>query len=59
MTFSNAMLIEQALTAPNRVPTGNLAQTAGPADVYKAKDGSILVNVISNPLFRPVGETDG
>ncbi|MFN3231611.1 MAG: CaiB/BaiF CoA transferase family protein [Alphaproteobacteria bacterium] len=52
LTFSNAMVIEQALTKPDRIPTGNLAQTAGPADVYKAKDGTILVNVISNPLFR-------
>ncbi len=52
MTFSNAMLIEQALTKPNRIPTGNMAQTAGPADVYNAKDGTILVNVISDPLFR-------
>ena len=28
LTFSNAMLVEQALTKPDRVPTGNLAQTA-------------------------------
>ena len=52
LTFSNAILGEQALTAPNRVATGNRAQTAGPADVFQAKDGQILVNVISNPLFR-------
>ena len=30
VTFGNALLIEQAVIAPNRVPTGNRGQTAAP-----------------------------
>jgi len=52
VTMMNSYLIEQAITAPNRVPTGNLGQTAGPADLYQAKDGQVLVQVVSNNLFR-------
>jgi len=52
MTMTNSYLIEQAITAPDRVPTGNLGQTAGPADLYKAKDGQVLVQVVSNNLYR-------
>ena len=52
VTMTNSYLIEQVITAPDRVPTGNLGQTAGPADLYKAKDGEVLVQVVSNNLFR-------
>jgi crotonobetainyl-CoA:carnitine CoA-transferase CaiB-like acyl-CoA transferase len=52
VTMTNSYLIEQAITAPDRVPTGNLGQTAGPADLYKAKDGQVLVQVVSNNLYR-------
>jgi crotonobetainyl-CoA:carnitine CoA-transferase CaiB-like acyl-CoA transferase len=52
LTFSNALLIEQAVIAPNRVPTGNRGQTAGPVDIYKTSDGWILVQVIGQPLFK-------
>jgi len=62
LTFANAYLIEQAVTAPNRLPTGNRAQTAGPSDLYEAKDGKVLVNVLTDPLFRRwarlMGEAD-
>jgi crotonobetainyl-CoA:carnitine CoA-transferase CaiB-like acyl-CoA transferase len=51
VTFSNALLIEQAVIAPNRVPTGNRGQTSGPVDIFRTKDGWILVQVIGNPLF--------
>ncbi len=52
VTMTNSYLIEQAITAPDRVPTGNLGQTAGPADLYQAKDGQVLVQVVSNNLYR-------
>jgi crotonobetainyl-CoA:carnitine CoA-transferase CaiB-like acyl-CoA transferase len=51
VTFSNALLIEQAVIAPNRAPTGNRGQTSGPVDIFRTKDGWILVQVIGNPLF--------
>ena len=52
VTFGNAMLIEQAVIAPNRVPTGNRGQTAAPVDLFRTKDGWILAQVIGEPLYR-------
>lgn len=47
----NGALIEQAITAPNRVPTGNRGQTAAPVDICRTKDGWLLVQVVSQPLY--------
>ena len=52
VTFGNALLIEQAVIAPNRVPTGNRGQTAAPVDIFRTKDGWILAQVIGEPLFK-------
>jgi crotonobetainyl-CoA:carnitine CoA-transferase CaiB-like acyl-CoA transferase len=52
VTFSNALLIEQAVIAPNRMPTGNRGQTAAPVDIFRTKDGWILAQVIGQPLFK-------
>ncbi len=52
MTFTNSLLIEQALTQINRVPTANRGQTSAPADILKTADGWIMVQVIGQPLFR-------
>ena len=52
VTFGNALLIEQAVIAPNRVPTGNRGQTAAPVDIFKTRDGWILAQVIGEPLYR-------
>jgi crotonobetainyl-CoA:carnitine CoA-transferase CaiB-like acyl-CoA transferase len=51
LTFANATLIEQAVIAVNRVPTGNLGQTAAPSDIYRSKDGWVLCQVTGQPLF--------
>jgi crotonobetainyl-CoA:carnitine CoA-transferase CaiB-like acyl-CoA transferase len=52
VTFGNALLIEQAVIAPNRVPTGNRGQTAAPVDIFRTKDGWILAQVIGDPLYK-------
>jgi crotonobetainyl-CoA:carnitine CoA-transferase CaiB-like acyl-CoA transferase len=52
VTMTNAMLIEQAVIETNRVPTGNRGQTAAPADIFRTRDGWILVQVVGQPLFR-------
>ena len=39
------------MIATNRVPTGNLGQTAAPADIYRTKDGWVLCQVTGHPLF--------
>lgn len=51
LTINNASLIEQAVVAPNRVPTGNRGQTAAPSDIYRTRDGWVLVAVNGQPLF--------
>ena len=62
LSFTNATLIEQAVISANRVPTGNLGQTAAPADIYRTKDGWVLCQVTGHPLFirwaRLMGEAD-
>jgi crotonobetainyl-CoA:carnitine CoA-transferase CaiB-like acyl-CoA transferase len=52
VTFSNALLIEQAVIERNRVPTGNRGQTSAPVDIFRTRDGWILCQVVGNPLFK-------
>lgn len=53
VTFNNAFLIEQAVAKPDRVPSANRSQTAGPNDIFKCKDGVwVLVQVIGQPLYK-------
>lgn len=52
LTFTNAMLIEQAVRVPDRRPTGNRGQTSGPTDVFRTRDGWLLTQVVGTPLFR-------
>lgn len=50
--IANAPLIEQAVTEPDRVPTGNRGQTAAPVDIYRTTDGFVLVQVVGQPLYE-------
>jgi crotonobetainyl-CoA:carnitine CoA-transferase CaiB-like acyl-CoA transferase len=34
------------------LPTGNRGQTSAPVDIFRTRDGWILVQVIGDPLFR-------
>jgi crotonobetainyl-CoA:carnitine CoA-transferase CaiB-like acyl-CoA transferase len=52
LTLTNATLIEQAVIKPDRIPTGNRGQTAGPTNLFRAKDGWILAQVIGQQLFK-------
>jgi crotonobetainyl-CoA:carnitine CoA-transferase CaiB-like acyl-CoA transferase len=52
LTVGSAFLIEQAVIKADRTPTGNRGQTAAPVDIFKTKDGSILVQVVGDPLFK-------
>jgi crotonobetainyl-CoA:carnitine CoA-transferase CaiB-like acyl-CoA transferase len=52
VTMTNAMLIEQAVIAADRVPTGNRGQTSAPVDIFRTRDGWILTQVIGQPLFK-------
>jgi crotonobetainyl-CoA:carnitine CoA-transferase CaiB-like acyl-CoA transferase len=52
LTVGNGLLIEQAVLGIDRVPTGNRGQTAGPVDIFRTRDGWILVQVVGQPLFN-------
>jgi len=52
LVMGNAMIIEQALKAPDRVPQGNLGFTAAPSDVIRACDGWLVVATIGQPMFE-------
>lgn len=44
-------LIEQALREPDRRPTGNRGQTAGPVDLFRTRDGWIVLQVVGDGIF--------
>ncbi len=52
LTYFSPTLIEEEVLKLDRQPTLNRSQTAGPSDIYKAKDGWITVAVNGDPLFR-------
>jgi crotonobetainyl-CoA:carnitine CoA-transferase CaiB-like acyl-CoA transferase len=60
LVVNNPALIEQALRAPDRRPTGNRGQTAGPVDLFRTRDGWIVLQVVGDGIFsrwcRLVGE---
>jgi len=51
LSVANAPLIEQQVRRLDRVATGNRAQTAGPCDALRTRDGWVLVQVVGQPLF--------
>jgi crotonobetainyl-CoA:carnitine CoA-transferase CaiB-like acyl-CoA transferase len=52
IAYTNAALIEQALTQVNRVATVNRGFNSAPADIFRTKDGWIVATVIGTPMFR-------
>jgi crotonobetainyl-CoA:carnitine CoA-transferase CaiB-like acyl-CoA transferase len=52
IAFTNATLIEQALTGVNRTATLNRGFNSAPADIFRTADGWIVATVIGAPMFR-------
>lgn len=52
ITVTNPTLIEQAVVHANRRPSGNRGQTAAPVDIFKTRDGWLLLQVIGQPIFN-------
>jgi crotonobetainyl-CoA:carnitine CoA-transferase CaiB-like acyl-CoA transferase len=52
LTFTNSMLIEQAVTRADRVPSGNRGQVAAPVNLYRTTDGWVLCQVAGQPLYE-------
>ncbi|MGZ6006094.1 MAG: CaiB/BaiF CoA transferase family protein [Rhizomicrobium sp.] len=59
LTFFSPTLIEEAALELDRKPSLNRSQTAGPSDIFKAKDGWITVAVNGDPLFRRAAKLIG
>ena len=52
LTIASGVLIEQAVLEKNRVGTGNRGQTSAPSDLFRTRDGWVLVQVVGDPLFE-------
>src|SRR5215472_9324109 len=52
IAFTNATLMEQALTGVNRTAIVNRGFNSAPADMFRTKDGWIVATVIGAPMFR-------
>jgi crotonobetainyl-CoA:carnitine CoA-transferase CaiB-like acyl-CoA transferase len=52
IAYTNATLIEQALTGVDRIATVNRGFNNAPGDVYRCRDGWIVTTVIGLPMFR-------
>ena len=53
LVMMNGALAEQAARAVDRPGTGNLGQTAAPANVYAARDGGwLIMQVVGASMFR-------
>ncbi len=59
LTFFSPTLIEEDALKIGRVPSLNRSQTAGPSDIFQAKDGWITVAVNGDPLFRRAAKLIG
>ncbi len=53
------MLCEQGATQINRQPNGSRSQTSGPSDVFKTRDGHVIVHVVGNALFKRLAKALG
>jgi crotonobetainyl-CoA:carnitine CoA-transferase CaiB-like acyl-CoA transferase len=52
ITFMLPLLAEKKLTGITRPQQGNTSYYTGPGDIYRVKDGWLLVSVIGEPMFR-------
>ena len=52
MAFNIAYLAEEALTRIGRPAYGNRGYSAGPSDLFKTRDGAVMVQVVGQPLFE-------
>jgi crotonobetainyl-CoA:carnitine CoA-transferase CaiB-like acyl-CoA transferase len=52
IAYTNATLMEQALTKVNRAAILNRGFNSAPADIFRTTDGWIVATVIGEPMFR-------
>ena len=59
LTFFSPMLIEEDALGLSRAPSRSRSQTAAPSDIFRAKDGWLIVAVNGDPLFRRLARLIG
>lgn len=52
MTVGNYFLVDQYFNRTDRVGTGNRAQSGGPADLIRTRDGWVYMVALGDPMFR-------
>ncbi|MDZ3992273.1 CoA transferase [Pseudomonas sp. Teo4] len=52
LNFSSGYLIEEQVLGLQRQATGNRSQSYGPSDIFRTRDGWIIVQVIGPAMFR-------
>lgn len=52
LTMMNPMLMEEASGYRSRTPITNRSPIAGPSDLFRSKDGWVMVQVIGDAMFR-------
>jgi crotonobetainyl-CoA:carnitine CoA-transferase CaiB-like acyl-CoA transferase len=52
LNMASGALIEEALLGLNRQATRNRASSYAPSDIYKAKDGWFITQVIGRPMYK-------
>jgi crotonobetainyl-CoA:carnitine CoA-transferase CaiB-like acyl-CoA transferase len=52
LTITNSMLIEEASGARSRIATANRSPISGPSDLFRTRDGWIMIQIIGNAMFR-------
>src|SRR5262245_14704059 len=53
------LLVEQAAANRNRTRSGNRAQSSGPSDIFRTRDGWIVVQVLGNGMFAKIARLVG
>lgn len=52
LMMSNAMLMEQAVIKPDRIAIGNRGYAGAPSDLFRTKDGWVLVQIVGQAQFK-------
>ncbi len=59
VAFNNQILVEQAILDTNRVAQLNRSFASGPSDLFRTRDGWVLVACIGNPMFKRIAKIVG
>lgn len=52
LMMSNGMVMEQAVLKPDRIAIGNRGHAGAPSDLFRVKDGWVLVQIVGPPQFK-------